>query len=220
MLLGVGHQDQVGFVLSQNQLYPPGTQYIYSTGYAAVASAVAKAALKPNDGPDAFWTQFFDKIGMSRVTFEEDPQGHPLGGSYVYATVRDYAKFGYLYLNDGCWAGERILPENWVAQSTTISDVYKFNHSDSIPNGYMWWVNQPPVAGAALPFKDVPADMYTAIGHWGQYVTVVPSADVVVVRTGDDRKGCPANAVDGKVDGVSCGFDLNTFVSLALQVAK
>ena len=84
----------------------------------------------------------------------------------------------------------------------------------------MWWLNQVPVAGGVLPYKDLPTDAYTAIGHWGQFVTVIPSADVVVVRIGDDRNNCPANAVDGKVDGVACDFDLDTFVSLALQVAK
>jgi len=236
MLLGEGHRDQIGFVLDQHQAFAPGSQFIYSTGDAAVLAAIAKAALKPAYGNDAFWLQLFDKIGMSRTVFEEDPTGNPLGGSYVYATLRDYAKFGYLFLNDGCWSGERLLPEGWVQASTTISDTFKSNRgycSDAeppagtivvpcarTPSGYMWWVNQSPAAEITKPYKDLPDDAYVAIGHWGQYIAVFPSLDVVVARTGDERNFCPDNAVDGKVDGVNCDFSMNKLMSLALKVAK
>lgn len=236
MLYGIGHRDQTGFVLDQNQTYLPGTQFIYSTGYSAVAASIAKRALKPTFGNDALWSEFFDRIGMRSTVFEEDPKGHPMGGGYVFATVRDYAKFGYLYLNDGCWANERVLPENWVTQSTTINEAYKSNRGhctqdvvppntyelpcETTPVGYMWWLNQPGIEGETKPFKDLPPDAYLAIGHWGQYVVVVPSADVVIVRVGDDRRNCPATAVNGKVNGVSCDFDINTLSALALEVAK
>ena len=236
MLLGEGHRDQIGFVLDQHQLRAPGTQFVYSTGDAAVVAALAKAALKPAYGNDAFWSQLFDKIGMHRAVFEEDPKGNPLGGSYVYATLRDYARFGYLFLNDGCWNGERLLPEGWVRSSSTISDTFKSNRGycseedppagtvalpcARVPSGYMWWLNQAPIAEGKKPYKDLPDDTYFANGHWGQYIAVFPSADVVVVRIGDDRNYCPDNAVDGKVDGVNCDFSFNKLMSLALEVAK
>lgn len=236
MLLGVGHVDQADFVLTQRQSYKPGSQFIYSTGYATVTAAVAKAALAPAFGKDAFWSLLFDKIGMSRTVFEEDVKGTPLGGSYVYATPRAYAKLGYLYLNDGCWAGERLLPEGWVTAATTINDAFKANRGscpyaavegtyvlpcEDTPSGYMWWLNKSPASGVAKPYPDMPDDGYTAIGHWGQYVAVVPSEDLVVVRTGDDRNDCPAGAAaDQTVDGVPCNFDIGKLVGLAIQVAK
>ncbi len=220
MLLGVGHRDQLGFVLSQSQQAAPGTQFNYSTGFAHVAGALAKAALKPGYGNDAFWDLLFTKIGMTHTTFEEDPKGNPLGGSYVYAPVREFAKFGYLFLNDGCWAGERLLPENWVAQSTTPNDTFRAAPQGAVPSGYMWWLNQPAKADAAKPYKDLPADTYIAIGHWGQYVVVIPSLDLVITRVGDDRVDCPASAVDGKVDGIECDLSLNKLTALAIEVAK
>ena len=236
MLLGVGHADQIDFVLSQRQSYKPGTQFIYSTGYAAVAAAVAKAALMKSFGRDAFWGLLFDKIGMSRTVFEEDVKGSPLGGSYVYATPRAYAKLGYLYLNDGCWAGERVLPEGWVTSATTINDAFKANRGscpyapvegtyvlpcEDTPSGYMWWLNKPPAPGVDKPYKEIPDDGYVAIGHWGQYIAVVPSEDLVVVRTGDDRNACPASAAaDETVNGVPCKFRIAKLVGLAIEVAK
>lgn len=236
MLLGVGHLDQADFVLTQRQSYKPGTQFIYSTGYATVASAVAKAALMPAFGKDAFWSLLFDKIGMARTVFEEDVKGSPLGGSYVYATPRAFAKLGYLYLNDGCWAGERVLPEGWVTSATTINDVFKTNRGtcpyaavegtyvlscEDTPAGYMWWLNKSPATGVDKSYPEMPDDAYVAIGHWGQYIVVVPSQDLVVVRTGDDRSRCPANAAaDETVDGVPCNFRISKLVGLAIEVAK
>ncbi len=238
MLLGVGHVDQVDFVLKHRQLYEPGTQFIYSTGTAHVVSTLAKKALAAKYGNDAFWSQFFEPLGMGRTVFEEDVRGNPLGGSYVYATARDYAKFGYLFLNDGCWENTRLLPENWVKDSTTINDAFKSNRGDcanttpagsyplscnTVPSGYMWWLNQPPAADTTKPYKDLPDDAYVAIGHWGQYILVVPSADTVIVRLGDDRDDCPDTEeakTSRTVNGVPCRFSLNTLGKLALEVAK
>lgn len=229
MLLGVGHQDQVDFVLTHQQKYERGKHFLYSTGTAHVVAAIAKAALKSAHGNDAFWSQLFEKVGMQHVTFEEDVKGNPLGGSYIYAPARDYAKLGYLALNDGCWAGERLLPEGWMKAATTTSDTFKASpicagvaaaECDREPAGYMWWLNQAPVAGAPLPHRDLPASTYHANGHWGQYIMVFPEQDVVVVRLGDDRNGCPSSAAGNKVDGIACDLTINELGKLALAVAK
>ena len=119
MLFGSGHRDQLRHILTHKLVAPPGTRWSYSTGDAQLASALAKRALVKAHGRDAFWKLLFDPIGMQRAVLEEDAHGTPLGGSMVYATPRDFAKFGYLFLNDGCWDGERLLPEGWVAASTT-----------------------------------------------------------------------------------------------------
>ncbi|MEW5741787.1 MAG: serine hydrolase [Myxococcota bacterium] len=192
MLYGEGHRDQLRFVLSHRAATAPGDQWLYSTGDAHVVAAVAKGALDRKVGKRAFWTHLFEKIGMKRVVFEEDAKGTPLGGSMVYATPRDYAKFGWLFLNDGCWAGERILPEGWVTDSTTPSEAFvkHATAADDEPSGYAWWLNRPvPEHSAPKPWPDAPDDAYAAQGHWGQRIVVIPSEDVVIVRTGDDREG-------------------------------
>lgn len=208
MLYGEGHKDMIKFFLSHKKTSEPGTTFNYSTGEAALVSEVARqAGLKAGLDPDWFWTEFFTPIGMKSAVFQGDARGQPAGGSYVFATPRDFARFGYLYLNDGCWADRRIVPEGWVKSSTTMSNTFKVGAPDSedTPNGWMWWLNEVAPKKGARPWKDAPADTYVAIGHWGQYIVVVPSLDVVVVRTGDDRDE---------------GLSLNTFIPLALEVAK
>lgn len=208
MLFGSGHQDQLKHILTHKLVAEPGKRWNYSTGDAALASALAKRALSKQHGQDAFWKVLLDPIGMNRAVFEEDVKGSPLGGSHVFATPRDFAKFGYLYLNDGCWNGQRILPEGWVASSTAPSDVFVgyAAETEKEPSGYMWWLNRAvPEKNNPLPWADVPGDAYAAIGHWGQFIIVVPSEDIVVVRTGDDRE-----------DGV----DVNELAKLSLAVAR
>jgi CubicO group peptidase (beta-lactamase class C family) len=204
MLNGVGHTDQVKHVLSHRKLYEPGTQFNYSTGDAHVVATLAKRALTPKFGPDAFWTQLFEPIGMKNVVFEEDLAGNVLGGSFVYATPRDSAKLGYLMLNDGCWNNQRLLPVGWVQSATTPSATFRANRGDCsgtkvpdteyqltcepTPSGYMWWLNRPPADGVEKPWKDAPDDTYAARGHWGQRVIIIPSQDLIIVRYGDDRE--------------------------------
>jgi CubicO group peptidase (beta-lactamase class C family) len=205
MLLGAGHKDQVKHVLTHRKLREPGTQFVYSTGDAHVVGTLAKRALTPKFGADAFWTQLFEPIGMKGVVLEEDPVGNVLGGSYLYATPRDYAKLGYLMLNDGCWNDQRLLPVGWVQAATTPSATFRSNRGDcsgtklpdtefqlpceDTPSGYMWWLNRPPADGAEKPWKDAPDDTYAALGHWGQRIIVIPSEDLIIVRNGDDRDG-------------------------------
>ncbi len=192
-------------MLTHRKLREPGTQFVYSTGDAHVVGTLAKRALTPKFGADAFWTQLFEPIGMKGVVLEEDPVGNVLGGSYLYATPRDYAKLGYLMLNDGCWNDQRLLPVGWVQAATTPSATFRSNRGDcsgtklpdtefqlpceDTPSGYMWWLNRPPADGAEKPWKDAPDDTYAALGHWGQRIIVIPSEDLIIVRNGDDRDG-------------------------------
>jgi CubicO group peptidase (beta-lactamase class C family) len=207
MLFGVGHQDMVSFVLAEKKEAEPGTVFEYSTGEATLVSSIANNAAQPTLGKDWMWTELFNKTGMGGVIFQGDTKLNPSGGSYIFATPRDFARFGYLYLNDGCWDGERLLPDGWVKSSTTMSDTFKVGAADSEtePNGWMWWLNQVPPKIGMKPWPDVPDDAFAAEGHWGQFVIVVPSLDVVIVRTADDRDE---------------GLDLNAFIKLCLEVAK
>lgn len=209
MQLGVAHRDQLAHVLTHRIVAAPGERFLYSTGDSTVAAAMVKRALiKKTNDPDAFWTLLFDKIGAPTVVFEEDQKGTPGGGSFAYATPRDLAKFGFLALNDGCWGGERLLPEGWMQASLTPSAAWRAQplQEDDVPNGYSWWLNQADPPKLPLkPWADAPMGTFAALGHWGQKIIVVPADDVVIVRTGDDREG---------------NLPENQLIKLALEVAR
>lgn len=206
MLFGSGHRDQLRHILDHRLVGEPGKMWRYSTGDAELASLVAKRALAQKHGVDAFWKVLFEPIGMKSAVVEEDLRGTPLGGSMVFATPRDFARFGYLFLNDGCWAGARIVPEGWVPASLEPSAVFLgfASVTEKMPSGYSWWLNVT-VPPRTKPWPELPDDVYAAMGHWGQRIIVVPSLDIVIVRTGDDREG---------------SISVNELAKLSLAVAR
>jgi len=115
---------------------------------------------------------FQHKIGMHSAVMEPDAAGTFVGSSYCYATPRDWAKFGQLYLNDGLWEGERILPAGWVE--------YTYTPAKASENGYgaFFWLNQDG------EMADVPKNTYSCQGFQGQRVFILPSQNLVVVRMG------------------------------------
>jgi len=109
---------------------------------------------------------------------EPDAGGTFVGSSFTFGTARDWARFGLLYLNDGVWNGERILPEGWVEYTTTPGPAAE--HGEY---GAQFWLN----AGAKdnpanRIYPDVPADLYWADGYEGQNVFILPSKNLVVVK--------------------------------------
>jgi CubicO group peptidase (beta-lactamase class C family) len=121
MLYGEGARDRMSFVGGHDSRDPPGMTYMYSSGDTTFLAAVLHRPLQRVFGADYAWTQLFDLLGMTSATFESDATGAPVGSSYFDATPRDLLRFGFLYANDGCWDGARILPEGWVAASTAVS---------------------------------------------------------------------------------------------------
>ncbi|MFL5320613.1 MAG: serine hydrolase domain-containing protein [Myxococcaceae bacterium] len=196
LFYGEGQADGAKFVASHDRAADPGTKFNYSTGESMLLVSTVQEAVKDKLDPQQFpWTEMFDKVGMKSVRWERDGKNHFYGGSHSYMTLRDMARFGYFMLNDGCWNGERILPEGWMANSTTPNPVWKSNRGDETwEYGRQIWLNRPlPEISYEKPWKDLPDDTYGAVGHWGQYIYVVPSLDLVVVRMGDDRD---ASALD------------------------
>jgi hypothetical protein len=116
------------------------------------------------------YEQLFYKIGMYSAILEPDAGGTFVGSSYCYATARDWARFGLLYLQDGVWNGQRILPKGWV-DFTRRGDSATGNSY-----GALWWLNE------GLRHPKLPADCYSCEGYEGQYIWVIPSKDLVVVR--------------------------------------
>lgn len=152
----------------------PGSSYRYANN----DTLAAVAAIKPTFAahPPA---QFFAKLGMNATVAETDWQGNYILSSQVWTTANDLAKFGQLYLNDGKLPdGTRILPEGWVKYVATPS-----GPQPEGPFGYgagFWLMNKS---------DGVPADTFAAFGNRGQYVVIVPSRNVVIVRRGEDPVG-------------------------------
>lgn len=210
MLYGEGRLDMAEFVAGHPFRADPGTLCTYSSGDSVLLSSVLTSTLQPVYGQAFPHTLLLNRLGMKNTALERDAKGTFVGSSYWYAPPREMARLGFLYLNDGCWEGDRLLPEGWVQKSTTVSDVFKKDRQDNDPDdrfGYAWYANVPvPELGMDKPYPDLPDDAYAARGHWGQSITVVPSMDTVVVRVGDDRE--------------THITDFNTLLKLALEVAQ
>jgi CubicO group peptidase (beta-lactamase class C family) len=163
----------------------PGTVWYYASAASNLAARVMRDSV---GGALADYLTYprralFDRIGMRSAVMEPDATGLFVASSFMYATARDWARFGLLYLRDGVWDGERILPEGWVRFSATPAPAAPLGEY-----GAGWWLN----AGAAddstrRPFPRLPRDLYRAAGFEGQTVAIVPSADLVVVRLGLSR---------------------------------
>ena len=109
---------------------------------------------------------------MNSAVFETDAAGTYVGSSYIYATARDYARFGMLYINDGNWLGEQILPDGWVEYTTTEAPASEGDY------GSFFWLNR------GGEYSDAPEDMYSCEGHDGQFIINIPSKDLTIVRLG------------------------------------
>ncbi|MFT4830469.1 MAG: CubicO group peptidase (beta-lactamase class C family) [Psychroserpens sp.] len=118
------------------------------------------------------YQSLIDRIGMHSMIIETDMKNNFVGSSYAWANTRDWAKFGLLYLNNGSWRGDQLFAEDWVRYIT------KPTADSDGTYGAHFWLN----AGGKYP--DVPRDLYSANGYGGQYVFIIPSKDLVVVRTG------------------------------------
>jgi CubicO group peptidase (beta-lactamase class C family) len=190
MLYGRGRGDTARFAASLPLIHDPGTHWNYnSAGTVLIADALTRAIVPdPRDADDRrtrmrAWMQqsLFGPIGMNPVV-EFDPSGLYYGSALVWATARDFARFGYLYLRGGVWDGRRVLPEGWVDFARSRgpdphTDIY----------GAHWWLTASQGAGSpmrSLITDTAMADAFSAQGHEGQIIVVVPSKDLVMVRLG------------------------------------
>lgn len=167
--------DAGGYAAEQPLEADPGTRWSYSSGTTNILCDVAQEAA--DAGPELARALVFAPLGMSTAVMEPDAGGGLVCSSYLYATARDWARFGQWYLQDGVWEGERLLPDGWVERSTTPVAIPTEN-----PYGWQWWLNAGPDGQRRMP--SVPPDAYWASGNEGQQVVVVPSEELVVVRLG------------------------------------
>ena len=123
--------------------------------------------------------ELFGPLGMRNVTIEFDASGNAEASSQMLASARDWARFGQLYLNDGVAGGKRILPEGWVKYSATPTQ------NAWVGQGAGFWTNLGDSFGATYRIEHGwPRDAFFAKGTIGQYVIVIPSERLVIVRLG------------------------------------
>jgi CubicO group peptidase (beta-lactamase class C family) len=190
MLFGPGRQDVARWAAARPLIHDPGAHWNYSSAATLLVSDALTRVIVPSHASVADRRQrmrawmneaLFTPISMNAIV-EFDPQGTFYGSSLVYATTRDYARFGYLYLRDGVWDGVRVLPEGWVDFGRSPGPA-----SNTDTYGAGWWLTPP--AGEGRPARslivgDDMRDAFSAQGHEGQIVVVVPSKDLVLVRLG------------------------------------
>jgi CubicO group peptidase (beta-lactamase class C family) len=151
----------------------PGARFVYSGSDTILSVRAVREAV--NDDT-RFWAFPFEEIlwktGMTRTYPETDWNGDFMMSGQCWSTARDFGRFGLLYLNDGVWNRERILPEGWATYVSTRSPA-------NPEYGAQFWV----YGGR----DGLPADAYTPAGAAGQYSMIIPSKRVIVVRRGIDR---------------------------------
>ncbi|MBD0777306.1 serine hydrolase [Maribacter sp. ANRC-HE7] len=155
----------------------PGTYWDYENYDSILGILAMKNAL----GDDKTYLEFprtalFDKIGMRNTVVSTDRFGDFIFSSQVYTNARDLARFGLLYEQNGLWNGERLLSEQWIDFVRTPAPATSQRGNFY---GGQWWL-------VPDDRNDVPKDAYTTAGNRGQYVVVVPSYDLVIVRRGLD----------------------------------
>ncbi len=159
--------------LEKQALFKPNTHWNYSSGTTNLLSGILRKQFKSHQDYLNFWyAELLDKIGMNSALVETDMAGNYVGSSYGWATPRDWAKFGQLYLNKGKWNGEQLFDPSWTTYVATPTNTSNGRY------GAQFWLN----AGGYFP--DVPRDMYYCSGFQGQMVAIIPSRDLVIVRMG------------------------------------
>jgi CubicO group peptidase (beta-lactamase class C family) len=167
----------------------PNSSWNYSSGTTNLLSSILRQQFASHQDYLDFWyNSLLDKIGMHSALVETDMAGNFVGSSYGWATPRDWAKFGLLYLHKGLWNGERLFAEEWAKYVATPTPTSEGRY------GAQFWLN----AGGKFP--DVPRSMFYCSGFQGQMVAIFPEHDLVIVRMG--LKEDPGFDFNGLLSGI------------------
>ncbi len=177
--------DTARFASAKPLAAKPGTQWHYSSGTSAIVARVMREAMGGTEDDYLAFPRraLFAPLEMRSAVFEPDAAGTLGSASFMYASARDWARFGQLLLQDGVWNGQRLLPHGWVRYLTRATP-----QSTRQEFGAQLWVKVPEPFNDREPHaRAMPADAFHAVGHEGQFVSVVPSRELVVVRLGLSR---------------------------------
>ena len=174
MRIYTGAIDAFAFAESRPLQFPPGTEGRYRNSDPLVLGAIIRRTVEGRGENYWTWPQraLFDRLGIQKQVLETDPWGNFLLTGFDYGTARNWARLGQLYLNDGVWDGERILPEGFVDFVREPAPAW----SEPVYGG-LFWLNR-------TGEWNLPDDAYFMAGGGGQRVFIVPSLDLIVVRLG------------------------------------
>jgi len=181
LLFGEGSRDVFAYASEVPLIHPPGSFWDYSTATSMIlAGVVGRTVGGGREGMLAFMRgKLFGPLGMRSAVPEFDAAGTFMGGAFVWASARDWARFGLLFLRDGVWDSARVLPVGWVDYARTPAPA---------PNngvyGAQLWLNLEPKQDQFKPLPGGPASAISVNGNDGQMVVIVPTHDLVVVRLG------------------------------------
>lgn len=178
--LYTGRVDACAWAASRPLQWPPGTVGRYRNVDPVLAACLLRRAVEARgENPLTFPQRaLFDRIGIRTAVLETDPHGNFLLQGYEFLSARDWARLGILYLQDGVWNGERILPPGFVRFVSTVAPAWAADRNPVY--GGFFWIN-------GLGTFPGPRDAYYMAGSGGQHVYIVPSHDLVVVRIGHSR---------------------------------
>ncbi len=188
------------FAARSSLAHAPGSAWSYSSGSSNLLAEILRTTFA---GDTRAYHRFprealFDRIGMRSAVLETDASGSFVASSFGYASARDWARFGLLHAQDGVWQGARVLPEAWLARVRQPSAP-----APQGSYGAHWWLNAgAPGAPHDRPYPLLPADLFYASGYEGQFVVVLPSHALVVVRLGQSEP--------------EAAFDLEDFLAAVL----
>ncbi|HSQ95915.1 MAG TPA: serine hydrolase [Croceibacterium sp.] len=195
MLFRDGRDDMAAWAEAQPMEHEAGKVFTYSTPTGVILADIAARILAPGAKPDArrqavadfFESRVAGPLGAPSFTPEFDAAGTLIGGSMIWATARDWGKFGEMLRHKGAVNGAQLVPKAWVEFMTTPSP-----HAPDY--GAMTWLNRPSGGKRDELFASQgPKDAFALNGHLGQYVIVSPSQDLTIVRLGKtDDKDRPA----------------------------
>lgn len=173
--------DMAAFARAQRLDHPVGTFWSYSSGTGVMLARIFQDAAGPEPLKVAR-ERLFDPLGMTSAVIESDVHGTWVGSSYMYATARDWARYGQFLLQRGVWQGQEILPRGYVAMMSTpvASSGGQYGH------GQVWLFGSDATRPGENPdlAYGLPTDTFWMLGHDGQSVAIIPSRDLVVVRLG------------------------------------
>lgn len=154
--------DWIRFTLGQPMDSDPGTKWAYNSGSSALMSEIIRSST--GEHVDAYAERYlFGPLGITDYYWKKTPTGHPDTEGGLYLEALDLARIGQLYLDDGMWNGQRVLPSGWARDATT-------RHVDSPAYGYQWWLSNP---GGV--------EVWSGRGFGGQFLVVIPSLRIVGV---------------------------------------
>ncbi|MFK7843551.1 MAG: serine hydrolase domain-containing protein [Sphingorhabdus sp.] len=187
MLFLDGSQDSAGYAEARPMEAKPGEKFEYSTATSIILSDIITRTLTKSNDPDVRQNvtlrfikgRLLEPLGMDGTYPEFDPNGTFLGGSFVQATARDYAKFGEFLRHNGARKGAQHLPVSWVKFMKTSSE------NDPAFGGHIWLNKKRPEGRNQVLFPDNgPETIFAALGHLGQQIVVSPEQKLTVVRLG------------------------------------